>query len=66
MAFSFYLNDLLYYNCSDDDIPDDLADIGLSGIYCQTNDYLHLLRCHHQLAWHSCSEKRYVQLTCSK
>ena len=30
MAFSFYLNDLLYYNCSDDDIPDDLADIGLS------------------------------------
>ena len=64
MEFSFYLNDLLY-NFSDN-IPDDLADIGLSGVYCQTNDYLHLLRCHHLLARHSCSGKRYVQLTCSK
>ena len=64
MEFSFCLNDLLY-NFSTN-TPDDLADIGVSGVYCQTNDYLHLLRCHHQLARHSCSGKRYVQLTCSK
>ena len=43
-----------------------VSDVGLSEVYCPTNDYLHLLRCSHKFGQHTCTGDGYVSLKCSK
>ena len=43
-----------------------VGDVALSEVQCPTSDYLHLLRCSHQLGQHMCIGNRYVSLNCSK
>ena len=66
VCLTFQLSFLITNTISFSDITNLTSSIGLSEVYCPTDDYLHLLRCSFQLGLHSCSGEGYTMLQCGK